>query len=63
MLFSVVPQLSSGHKYCVWHSQPDYDIMSFPKSKGKLSFFLKEFSGLGCVFFNFIPQRCQGIKF
>ena len=41
MPFGGIPQLSIGHKLS-GHSQLDYDITSFPKSKGLFSLFSLE---------------------
>jgi hypothetical protein len=41
MPFGGIPQLSIGHKLS-GHSQLDYDIISFPKSKEEFSLFLSE---------------------
>ena len=41
MPFGGVPQLSIGHKLS-GHSQLDYDIISFPKSKEEFSLFSLE---------------------
>ena len=61
LTYSFLPKLSSGHPLAP--GQPDYHSMSFPKSKGKFSYFSEKFPGLGGIFLDFLPQFFQALKF